>query len=589
MATFTDLVVASRPETTLPANLDVDPMFQAVVQGMCQRSPAFRRQVARIGAAGTLRVRLLPDDQPRPTQVSHARTTIHFEAGFPVSAEVYLRLTPQISRFIGHEMEHLLEQLDGVDLRAQDGNGVVWKSGDASFETRRAIEAGLRVEQEVAGNTRRPMPDGGGAAQGARLSIAQRDRDAGPLSGRSARISADGRFVALISLARLVEQDRNGLRDVYVFDSETGQLSLETSGPRGEPADGESHTVDISADGRFVAFASEAGNLTAAPFAPGTAHIYLRDRVNGTTRLLSAGAGGHPANGPSRSPAIDSTGTSVAFESAATDLDAAGRGNGIFLANVASGAISRIDQPVDGQARPGASLSPAISADGQYVVFASKANLTCQARSRCADDNGVADIYLRDTRTNTTTRISRSGNGGEADGPSYDPVISGNGKHVAFVSEATNLTHDTVRRGAQIYVHDLRSGKTELVTRTRGGHPGNGSSMRPALSHDGERIAYQSLAPDLLCDRKCKPGQADINLLWDVYVHDRRTGETLRASRDTAGDWMEYSRAPSLDASGRIVVFVTRHPTGDGDDGHDEDVIIATFALRATAGRGVGI
>ena len=573
VAAWTDLVVARQPETPLPANLDVDPMFQVVVEGMRQRSPAFRRQVARIGATPTIRVRLLPEDQPRPTLASHARTAITFDAGFPVSAHVYLRMTPQVSRFIAHEMEHIIEQLDGIDLRAQDGNGVVWKSGDSSFETQRSIEAGLLVEREVT-RAVRVVPKVGVAAGSAPLPIAQREREAVPLADRTARISANGRFVALISPARLVERDRNDLRDVYVYDGETGRLSLESLGPRGEPADGESRAVDISADGRFVVFAAEAGNLIAASFTPGTSHVFLRDRIKGTTRLLTLGTGGKPANAPSRTPVIDGSGTAVVFESAATDLGVPGRGNRIFLFNVASGAITGIDEDLDGRTRPVASMSPAISADGQYVVFASKADLTCAAGSHCPEGNNLADVYVRDTRTNTTRRIGRSVKGGEANGASFDPAISGNGRYVAFVSEATNLTRDVVRRGAQIYVHDLVSGATELITRTHAGRPANGGSLRPVLSHDGERIAYQSLASDLLCDDKCKPGQADINLLWDVFLHDRRTGQTLRASRDNAADWMEYSRAPCLDATGRIVVFVTRHPTGEGDDGQDEDLLI---------------
>jgi Tol biopolymer transport system component len=148
---------------------------------------------------------------------------------------------------------------------------------------------------------------------------------------------------------------------------------------------------------------------------------------------------------------------------------------------------------------------------------------------------------------------------------------------VAFVSEATNLTRDVVRRGAQIYLHDLLNSSTELITRTRAGRPANGNSLRPALSHDGARIAYQSLASDLLCDDKCKTGQADINLLCDVFLHDRGTGQTSRASRDSGGDWMEYSRAPALDASGGLILFVTRHPTGDGDGGHDEDLLLRVW------------
>ena len=309
VAAWTDLALARQPEAGLPANLHVDPQFQPVVEGMRQRSPAFRRQMTRIGAAQTFRVRVLPEDQPRPAATSDARTAFIFDAGALVSAQVYLRMTPQVPRFIAHEMEHIIEQLDGIDLRAQAGNGVVWKSNDSSFETRRAIEAGLLVEQEVARGGVRDTPQAGTAPSGSLLSIVQREREAIPLSDRTGRISANGRFVALISAARLVERDRNDLRDVYVFDGETGLLSLESLGPLGEPADGESRAVDISADGQFVVFAAEAGNLIERAFAPGTSHIFLRDRLRGTTQLLTMSGSGDPANGPSRTPVIDGAGT----------------------------------------------------------------------------------------------------------------------------------------------------------------------------------------------------------------------------------------------------------------------------------------
>ena len=222
VAAWPDLAIARHPEAGLPANLYVDLQ---------------------------VRVRVLPEDQPRPTAGVDARNELRFDGGGTlVSAHVYLRMTPQVPRVIAHEMEHIIEQLDGIDLRAQAGNGVVWKSRDTSFETRRAIEAGLLVAQQVARVAGRGEPQVEAAAGAAPLAIVQREREEAPFSARTGRVSANGRFVALISAARLVERDRNDLRDVYVFDRETGRLSLESVGRLGESADGDTQAVDISAE-----------------------------------------------------------------------------------------------------------------------------------------------------------------------------------------------------------------------------------------------------------------------------------------------------------------------------------------------------
>jgi Tol biopolymer transport system component len=551
---------------------------------MWQASPTFRGQWRRLAAGTGVRVSVLVEDLPRPASSSRARTVLRHQDGSLVSAHVYLKPSLDAAELIAHELEHILEQLDGVDLQAQAGNGVVWESDTGVFETRRAIEAGRRVAREITTGSGvtdlRHLPRENHADR--LTTVVQQDRNATPSSVRSARVSGNGRYIVFISSARLVEADRNQFQDVYVLDLTTGQVALESAGPCAVPGNGESLSPDISKDGRYVVFESMAGNLTNERFQPGISQVFLRDREQGATRLLTANANGEPANGASWNPAINADGTVVVFESTATNLLEAGdtdRGAvGIYMIRLTSGVHTRLDLASAGRRRAGQSMSPAISDDGRFVTFVSKADLTCGEASSCftepSDENGVADIYLRDTQTNTTRRITRSHAGGDPDGPSYQPAISGDGRYVAFVSAASNLTRDSSTRTAQIYVHDLVMGITELVSRAPSGRPANGASLRPALSHDGGRIAFQSLACNLVCEGKCQGDQPDINLVWDVFVHDRLARRTERVSTDIAEEWMESSRAPSLDDAGRVLAFGSRHPINGRDEGRDEDLYV---------------
>ena len=576
----------------LPANLEVASVFRPFLDKMWQTSPTFRGQWRRLAAGSGVRVSLLVENLPRPASTSNARTVLrHQGGGSLVSAHVYLKPSVNAAELIAHEMEHILEQLDGVDLQAQAGNGVVWKADDGAFETRRAIEAGRRVAREITTGSDvtdvRHLPVGNHADR--LTTIMQQDRNATPSSARSARVSGSGRYVVFVSSAQLVEADRNQLGDVYVVDLATGECTLESVGRGGSPGDGESLSPDISRDGRYVVFESAAGNLLETQVLPGIFHVFLRDREKGVTRLLSANANGEPAHGTSGNPAISADGTVVVFESAATDLvesgDTARSPVGIYLIQLTSGQRTRVDLTSGGGRRTGQSMSPAISADGRFVAFVSKADLTCGEPSTCvserSDKKGVAAIYLRDTHTNTTRRVTRSYAGSNPDGPSYHPAISGDGRHVAFVSEASNLTRDSTSRTAHIYVHDLDTGITDLVSRTPSGRPANGPSLRPALSHDGATVAFQSLASNLVCDDKCQREQPDINLVWDVFVYDRFARRTARVSIDIGEEWMENSRAPSLDDAGHVIAFGSRHPINRRDEARDEDLYV--YRLPAPA------
>jgi hypothetical protein len=166
-----------------------------------------------------------------------------------------------------------------------------------------------------------------------------------------------------------------------------------------------------------------------------------------------------------------------------------------------------------------------------------------------ADRSTIQDVYVLDLDTHEYTLESLGVSGVPANASSLSADISGEGRYVAFVSEASNPIGTSVRGTTQVYVHDLSTGLTELVSRKLNGQPG-------------------------LCHDKCQTGELDINLMWDVFVHDRSTRRTLRASTDDGEEWMENSSAPSLDGSGRVLLFGSQHPVHAGDTDYDEDLFI---------------
>src|SRR6476660_1767180 len=141
---------AVRPdEFRPPANLHVDLAFQVVVERMWQASPTFRRQCRRLADEPSVLVTVSREDPSAGPSLANAWTALTFRGNILVAARIYIKGFSNGAELIAHELEHVLEQLDGVDLRAQAGAGAAWKNGKASFETRRAIEAGRRVARDI--------------------------------------------------------------------------------------------------------------------------------------------------------------------------------------------------------------------------------------------------------------------------------------------------------------------------------------------------------------------------------------------------------------------------------------------------------
>ncbi|HET7856613.1 MAG TPA: PASTA domain-containing protein [Gaiellaceae bacterium] len=357
--------------------------------------------------------------------------------------------------------------------------------------------------------------------------------------------SADGRFVAFYSEAsNLVSEDTNGVRDVFVHDRGTGTTTRESVDGSGGQANGQSFSPTMSADGRFVAFYSHASNLVAGD-TNGADDVFVRDRTSRTTARVSVATGGTQANGGSYVPALSADGRFVAFLSDASNLVAGdtNRVRDVFVHDRATGTTTRVDLAPDGQEANVGSTGVAISGDGRFVAFASFAsNLVV------LDENEGSDIFVHDRAAATTERVNVYDPVTEAEGDSFRPAISADGRFVAFDSDAWNLVWGDLNIVADVFVHDRETGATTRVSVDDRGAEGNGPSLAPTLSTDGRFVAFSSDASNVVA--------ADTNGSTDVFVHDRQSGATTRISVDSArveanGD---SSRA-ALSGDGRFVAF----------------------------------
>ncbi len=418
------------------------------------------------------------------------------------------------------------------------------------------------------------------SARGARddLDLVSRATGGAPADGPSTEtaISADGRFVAFSSEAdNLSPDDADGVRDVFVRDLSTGVTTLvsRASGPAGAGGDDGSSRPSISADGRLVVFSSFARNLSADD-EDAYEDVFVRDTVLGTTTLVSrasgpAGAGGDHA---SFGGVISADGTRVAFVSAAVNLSAVDdpASQDVFVRDLRSATTTLVSRATgaDGAPADANSLSPSLSADGRYVAFSSLAT-TLSAE----DDDFFRDIFVRDLATGATTLVSRGAGafGGPGNGDSFEPSLSGDGRFVAFSSRADNLSpegHDALE---DVYVRDLAVNATVLVSRASGGGGagGDADSFAASISADGTRVAFTSEARNLSAE--------DGDGVTDVFVRDLPAGLTTLASRaagpkGAAAD--DNAFAPDISGDGRYVAF---HSAADDLSSEDLDAFANVF------------
>jgi Tol biopolymer transport system component len=377
-----------------------------------------------------------------------------------------------------------------------------------------------------------------------RVSVGPGGAQADEGSGNSA-LSPGGRYVVFTSFAtNLVPGDTNGWNDVFVHDRRTGTTERVSVGRKGAQGDEFSDLPALSRGGRYVAFGSAASNLV--PDDTNDAFdVFVRDRRAGTTERVSVGPGGAQGNQLSNDPAISPNGRFVAFISAATNL-VPGDTNGqqdVFVRDRRTGRTERVSVATGGAQGNDHSFDPVLSADGRYVAFGSWAtNLVPN------DTNGWQDGFVHDRWTRTTRRVSVATGGAQADGFNGTPRLSADGRYVAFESFASNLVPGDTNDTSDVFVRDRRTGTTERVSVGRDGAQGDLGSSTPAISPGGRYVAFTSTATNLV------PG--DKGGQQDVFVRDRRRGRTERVSVGLGGaEADDFSLTGAISAGGRVVAF----------------------------------
>ena len=328
----------------------------------------------------------------------------------------------------------------------------------------------------------------------------------------------------------------------------------------------------LSADGRTVAFSSDASNLV-----PGDTNemgdIFVKDLTTGAVIRAAHAAEAYDFH---YNPTLSADGLTVAF--LRTVPGATAFKEAIFIKNLTTRAVARVD---NAKADEG-SHNPAMSADGKTVAFDSNASTLVPG-----DTNGTSDIFVKNLTTGAVTRASVAADGTQANEGSYDPALSADGRTVAFSGYASNLVPGDTNEMGDIFIKDLTTGAITRANVAADGTEANGLSYRPVLSADGKTIAFSSYASNLV------PG--DTNGASDIFIKDLTTGASTRAN--VAADGTEangVSYRPALSADGRTVAFSSNASNlVPGDTNGTSDIFVVTFAwpdissISGTPGRDI--
>ena len=392
--------------------------------------------------------------------------------------------------------------------------------------------------------------------------------DAG-FNSRGNAVSADGRYVAFASVVKWDPDDDNNRWDIYLRDRAEGTTVLISRGLDGTAGDEHSDAPSISADGRYVVFYSSASDLVVAaePHPVGQYDIYRHDTQTGVTELVSVARNGGWGNGQSIEQSLSASGELVAFTSTSSNLVSHDTNSkrDVFRRDMVRGTTERVSVSYTGEQLARPSLEPSISGSGTLVAFVSYDSAVVRV-----DDDRRRDVFVRDLVEETNSAVSVTSDEAPVVRASAYPTFSGNGRCVAFESDAPGLTGRNRLDTVDIFVRDLVKGSTRLVSRSSSGNPGNDDSHGASINQTCRLVAFNSGATNLV-PLMSHP------YAGHVYVRnlDRRTTRWVSVPYDPSLSLKLYAYGAHISADGSVVAFDSSWKSlVPGDVDQSEDVFV---------------
>ncbi len=307
--------------------------------------------------------------------------------------------------------------------------------------------------------------------------------------------------------------------EIFLKDTQTGEVKLVSADPTGQKATGNSYTSSISADGRYAAFDSNAANLVYrepgqcqsmySSMSLNCVQFFVKDLQTGEIMMGSTSNAGAEANKDSDGGMISADGRFLTFNSRGSNLISGDTNatSDIFVKNLQSGVVNRASTTSSGGQSSSSTYQTVISPDGRFVVFGYGGMDLVAGTDR---NSFLPDVFIKDTLTGSVSLVSQTQAGISSNNPCYSGTVSEDGRFVTFTSRATNLVPGTPRNISAVFVKDLATGELTDASISQAGEMADGENSWPVMSGDGRYIAFASEATNLV------PG--DSNAVEDVFL-----------------------------------------------------------------------